>query len=433
MHDPSIGRRLGAVMRLRTRWSVTLSLWLAGGAVITMALLGGGMLAARSWIAASTLVDNPVAAPDTVGIDAVLLDRMADRLMAQQTDALLVARRGVMVLERYGSNRFFHLPPASRRRAGASITKGLLAGSILAIGSCEGWLDLDDPVGGYLKGWNEAGPPPAVTLRHLADHTAGLAEAERELVPSAPQPDWGVRYWRNRALRAQLALAVAPQSGEPGRRVSYSNPGYTVLAMSVAEALARHDATLDIRAVVEARLMRPLGIPPRAWTIGEPRAIPGSEIKYYELGSGARLTGRALLRLGELIAADGRWNDRQLIDRDCLSRVTTPVPGLAPNAKWSPNQPAAAGDWWTNAQEIWPELPRDLLIAAGAEHRVVVVAPSLDLVAVRLGRRLSFDGFADEFWQRLRTDLLQPLVAAVRELPEAPVPTAIGTPSVRGG
>lgn len=429
-----IDRVLGRLARLRAMGTFRLGLWLLGGGVVAMALAIGGMLAARSGTAARALVEIPGAAPDTVGIDAALIDRMADKLMAQQTDALLVARHGMMVLERYGPNRIISLPPASRTRAGASITKGILGGSILAIGSCEGWLDLDAPVGRYLAGWREAGRPPTTTLRHLADHTAGVAEASREPMPGAPQPDWGVRYWPHRALRAELALKVAPQIGVPGRQVSYSNPGYSLLAMSVAEALSRHDPDLDVRTFVEGRLMEPLGIPPRAWTIGEPRAIPSNDVKYYELGSGARLTGRALLRLGQLIASGGRWNDRQLIDHACLSRVTTPIPGLTPNTTWSPNQPAAAGGWWTNAQGIWPELPRDLLIAAGAEHRVVVVAPSLDLVAVRLGRRLSFDGFADEFWQRLRTDLLQPLLAAVREPPPVtPVPTAVGEPSVRRG
>lgn len=407
--------------------------WLLGSVVVVGCLAAGGALVGRYWLIRQAYVEMPTGGAAGEQMDPDALERMAKQLMAQQTDALLIARHGRLLIERYGPNRFFHLPPDSRRRGGASISKGLLGGTVLAIAVCEGWFDPDGAVDEHLKAWRDAGRPPTVTLRHLAEHSSGLGDASRESDPRAPQPDWGVRYWLHRAMRADLALHAAPLVGEPGRVVSYSNPGYTILAMAVAQALARHDPRSDVRDVVRSRLMEPLAIPSRAWSMGKPQAVPGSDVEYFELGSGARFTARALARVGELIAADGRWGDRQLIDAACLREVTTPTPGLAPNEAWSPRQPVPSAGWWTNARGVWPELPRDLLIAAGAEHRVVVIVPSLDLVAVRLGRRLSFDGFADEFWQRLRTDLLQPLIAAVRELPEAPVPTAVGTPSVRGG
>ena len=81
--------------------------------------------------------------------------------------------------------------------------------------------------------------------------------------------------------------------------------------------------------------------------------------------------------------------------------------------------PAPAAGWWSNANGAWPELPPDLLVATGAEHRVVVVVPSLGLVAVRLGHRFGNDMFGGDFWRLLRSELLRPLLDTVQPEPAA--------------
>ena len=115
-----------------------------------------------------------------------------------------------------------------------SVTKALLATGVLRLAT-EGRIDLDAPVLRYLPGLFSGNPPRGitnVTIRHLLDHTAGLndahlwqlfskrATADAPLVDAFPEPS------------DQLRIRSAP-----GSRFSYSNMGYTLLAM-VIEAIA---------------------------------------------------------------------------------------------------------------------------------------------------------------------------------------------------
>jgi len=51
-------------------------------------------------------------------------------------------------------------------------------------------------------------------------------------------------------------------------------------------------------------------------------------------------------------------------------------------------------------------VPADTMVGAGAGHKVVVVIPSLDLVAVRLGGRMGRSSFGGDYWTVLEDELL---------------------------
>jgi len=122
-----------------------------------------------------------------------------------------------------------------------------------------------------------------------------------------------------------------------------------------------------------------------------------------------------------MVAGGGAWGGRQIVERRCLDEVLRPR--LAARHVGAVESdlpaPAPAAGWWSNANGAWPELPADLLLAAGAEHRVVVVVPSLGLVAVRLGERFGQNTFGGDFWRLLRSELLRPLLETVRPGPAA--------------
>jgi hypothetical protein len=58
-------------------------------------------------------------------------------------------------------------------------------------------------------------------------------------------------------------------------------------------------------------------------------------------------------------------------------------------------------------------VPADTLVGAGAGHKVLVVVPSLDLVAVRIGPALGRRQFGGDYWERLEDEVLAPLAGAV--------------------
>jgi hypothetical protein len=70
--------------------------------------------------------------------------------------------------------------------------------------------------------------------------------------------------------------------------------------------------------------------------------------------------------------------------------------------------------WWSNGDGKYPELPRDAFWGSGAGHQVVLVVPSLSLVAVRNGASL---GDAMEHHDMLNATLFTPLVGAITGAP----------------
>ena len=79
----------------------------------------------------------------------------------------------------------------------------------------------------------------------------------------------------------------------------------------------------------------------------------------------------------------------------------------------NPRQPVPALGWWTNANGAWPRAPLDTFVGAGAEHRMLIVIPSLRLVAVRYGQRLGRFHFDGDYWESFERRLLDPILDAV--------------------
>ena len=131
-----------------------------------------------------------------------------------------------------------------------SITKTLVAAGVLRLVT-EGRLTLDSPVAPLLpqvkfeNPWASSHP---VLVRHLLDHTSGLADA---------------RLWQVFSLNAKpnTPLSTNTQRGplrirtRPGSRLSYSNLGYTLLGMVIERVTNEpYEQYLD------AHLLRPLGM-----------------------------------------------------------------------------------------------------------------------------------------------------------------------------
>ena len=113
-------------------------------------------------------------------------------------------------------------------------------------------------------------------------------------------------------------------------------------------------------------------------------------------GPGARLpcapyaSVDAMARVGLLAARGGRWKGRQVLPGDYARAMGRTWPGLAGLA---PRDPAKFPDaprhygllWWNNADGAVAGVPRDAFWAWGKGESLILVVPSLDLVAARAG------------------------------------------------
>jgi CubicO group peptidase (beta-lactamase class C family) len=111
-----------------------------------------------------------------------------------------------------------------------SMTKIVTATAVMRLAE-EGDLDLDAPADEYFRGFKVISQPVPVTVRHLLNHSSGLANPLpiRWVRPAdAPASDRGAFVGRLLAKNRRLRSV-------PGERAAYSNLGYLALGEVVSE------------------------------------------------------------------------------------------------------------------------------------------------------------------------------------------------------
>lgn len=277
------------------------------------------------------------------------------------TNALLVAQGGQLVHEQYA-------PAFNRERLqlGWSMTK-TLTGLVAGLMERDGLLQLDGPVGlSHWRGTDKA----VITWRHLLNMAPGLQWVEGAY--GIGEDDTTKMLFSNEdqcAWAAGQPLVVAP-----GTVFNYST-GFSNLTMCGLKELAggTHQRIYDY---YQRRLFVPLGI--RGGYV-EPDAS-GTPV------GGARGMLRPVdwLRLGQLVANEGRWNGQALLNPAYVQFMMAASPASA----------GYGGTLWRKPAYILPadlraRLPDDLVFFAGFQEQHVVVVPSRQLVVLRQG--VAFD------------------------------------------
>jgi CubicO group peptidase (beta-lactamase class C family) len=343
------------------------------------------------------------AVPEDVGLSSDTLEELQVSLAAQGTQSLLIARKGRIVLEWYapgnGPNRKYALS------AGA---KGVVAGVILAKALSDGEFGVDDRVAKYVPSWRSDPQKSKITIRHLATHFSGMDDVRL----TKGQIGWKDIYVRNGDQRFRLALEQIPILHEPGSQRSYSGAGFYVLAYTIATALKDSTDPTDLKSFLRGRIMEQLGIPLNAWELSYGDSYDIDAMELYAIGSGASYTPRAAARIGQLFVQNGEWEGQQLIDSMWISQAIDPAFSRVHSTEPSTRLSVGLG-WWVNSTGSFSSLPPDAAIAAGGSHRIVLVVPSLQLVAVRIGERLEGLGNdGDNYWQPVEDQLFSPLMSA---------------------
>jgi len=269
-----------------------------------------------------------VAAPESVGLSSAVLCPMVKWLNASKESnvhAVLVARRGSLVLEQYfsGSDEAWGRPlgniafgPEVRHdeRSATKSVIALLLGIAIDRRIIKG---IDEPVLSFFPEYADLRTPEKdrITLRHLVTMSAGLEWHELDIpytsaanseirMDSSPDP---YRFVLEQAV-------VAP----PGDVWEY-NSGATELVAAVLKKAAGKQADDFAREL----LFEPLGITDVEW----PRNAHGNVIAAGAL----RLRPRDLAKIGQLILQRGNWKGTQIVSGSWIDAATTPqINGLSP-------------------------------------------------------------------------------------------------------
>lgn len=288
-----------------------------------------------------------------------------------------------------------------------STTKSI--GSIaLALALAEGRLSLNDsaiqrhPSFGVPPNFNTStGWLPGIRVRHLATHTAGFDK------PGGYE-------------------SLLFQSGT---RWHYSDGGLNWLAEILTLAFQQ-----DLNTVLFSRVLTPIGIRSSDlnWRSNLYRSDRINGIKNREFGSGINANVNAMARIGYLFLRNGNWNGQQLIPQSFVNMARASQSGVVGLPEHASNISFNASDhygllWWNNADGTIPGAPRDTYWAWGLGESLIVVYPSLDIVAVRAGNALQ-STWAPNY--AVVRPFIEPIAASVTGAPPS-TPTP-GVPSGSG-
>jgi CubicO group peptidase (beta-lactamase class C family) len=314
--------------------------------------------------------------PQAHGLSPHALEALQKELAARNTKAFLVIHKDYIVHEWYAADHGREKPHYS-----ASMAKALVGGVALAVAIDDGRIALDDPAVKFVPQWRDDPRKSRITIRQLGSHTSGLADAESGDLPHEQLTGWQGDFWKRlEPPRDPFTISrdLTPLVFESGTDRQYSNPGIAMLGYAVTAAI-RDAPEKDLRTLLRKRIMRPIGVEDKEWSCGYGRTFEVDGLPLVAAWGGGGFTARAAARIGRLMLRQGDWEGKRLVGAAAI-RQTTETSGL----------PGDGGmGWWTNAGGRVPALPADAFWAAGAGGQVLLVVPSLELIAVRNGGNLA--------------------------------------------
>ncbi len=318
------------------------------------------------------------ATPESQGLSGAALDEAAAYAEKSGGGSGCIIRRGYLVKEWGDPKKLADIKSA---------TKGSVGTTVLGLAVDAGLVALDDlavkhyPTIGARGADNPREWLDEITIRHLATMTAGFDDGR--------PPKLVYR---------------------PGTDGFYSNDGSNMLAELLTLRFGE-----DLAAVLKRNVMDPIGVPASEWKWRENgyRAKTINGLKSREFASGITITHRALARIGYLYLREGDWNGRRILSREFIRTATRPtdLPSFVP---------FYAFFWGSNGRGTFREMPGDAYWALGLGDSFVVVCPSLDVVAVRLGlgslKSQLPRGDKPEEWGKRVEGFFRLVVAAARDV-----------------
>lgn len=343
------------------------------------------------------------ATPESQGMSSEKLATMRDDLAARKTTGLLVVRNDKIVCEWYAPGQ-----SAKSKHGTASMAKAIVGGVSLAVAMSDGRISLDDPAAKFVPPWRNDPQKSRITVRQLGSHTSGIEDAEADKLPHEKLTGWKGDFWKRLPPPRDpftIARDEAPVLFAPGTKMAYSNPGIAMLTYTVTASL-RDSPHNDIRTLLRERVMRPIGVPDEEWSVGYGQTPVVDGLPLVGSWGGGSYTARAAASVGRLTLREGDWDGRRLISADAVRQVTRDV-----------GTPGNCGiGWWSNNDGSYPELPKDAFCGTGAGHQIVLVVPSLNLIAVRNGDTIAtVGGEPNAYHVPLRQYLFGPLVKAIED------------------
>lgn len=245
--------------------------------------------------------------------------------------------------------------------------------TVLGLALKDGLMNLEDKVQQYCP---DIGIPPNtgdgrladIKIWHLATHTAGFDKPG----------------------------GFEPLLFDPGTKWMYSDGGANWLADCLTLTYRQ-----DLKDLMFDRVFSKLGMTNTdlTWRKNAYRPDTIEGVKRREFGSGVTANVDAMAKIGYLYLRRGRWADEQILLESFVDIVRKPFPEIVGLPVHRSSQYFNASDhysllWWNNSDGTLSNIPTDAYWSWGLYDSLIVVIPSLDIVAARAGSgwRSGWDG-----------------------------------------
>jgi CubicO group peptidase (beta-lactamase class C family) len=281
--------------------------------------------------------------------------------------AVLVARGGKLVFERYfrGSDEIQNRQvrnvtfDADTPHDMKSVSKSV-ASLVLGIAIDRGLIgSINEPIFSFFPELSDLRTPEKdrIQLVHALTMSMGLEWVEATPDTGDENNDEARMHRAPDPCRYVLGLAATAPAGQ----AFFYNTG----ALTLVSAIVRKATGRPLDEFAHATLFEPLGITGVEWI-----RVKGDT----DAGGGLRLRPRDMAKIGQLVLAGGRWNDRQIVSKAWIETSTAPkikaTDGLSYGYLWW------LGRSVLNGREVhWAG-------ALGRGGQSIRIVPELDLVVV---------------------------------------------------
>ena len=311
-----------------------------------------------------------VSVDDDKLIDRGALCETTDRLAASSAGnvhAVLVARGGKLVFERY-----FRGPDEINNRRVRNVDFGVdtlhdmksvsksVASLVLGIAIDRGLIrSVNEPIFSFFPELSDLRTPEKdlIQLVHALTMSMGLKWVEA--TPDTGDDNNDEARMNRAPDPCRYVLGSLPVIAPAGQEFFY-NTG----ALALVSAIIRKATGRPLDEFARANLFEPMGIAGVEWIRRKGNT---------DAGGGLRLRPRDMAKIGQLVLAGGRWNDRQIVSRDWIEISTAP--------KIKTKDGSYGYLWWLgrsllNGREVhWAG-------ALGRGGQSIRIVPELDLVVV---------------------------------------------------
>jgi CubicO group peptidase (beta-lactamase class C family) len=311
---------------------------------------------------------------DHAALDLAVTEAFAGRHeLFGETRAVIVVQSGRIVFERYGDGY-----TRDTRLVSWSMAKSVTH-ALVGVGVLQGRVAIDAPMGS--PHWRAGDRRASITWRQWLNMVDGQDYTEIG-APSILENDvTHMLYGRGRGDTARFAAGL-PLIRDPGAHWNYNSAGSILISDALTRAVVPDPANAmerrrRMRAWMQEGLFGPIGMNP---------VVEFDPAGLYYGSALIWANARDWARFGYLYLRGGVWDGRRVLPKGWVDFARTPGPDLETDIY--------GAHWWLTAPDGRGKPMRSLITdpgladsfhAQGHEGQIIVVAPSKDLVLVRLG------------------------------------------------